>query len=77
MRCGKLNYFSFTFTNAEKRQVITLPSTDAGDAWAQLGVKLGSPMLRNGWAQSGAPLFLGEYPPGAVLTPRDQQIGQQ
>ena len=57
--------------------MVTLPSTDSGDAWFQLGIKLGSMGLRGGWQQSGAPLFLGVYPPGAVLTPRDQQIGQQ
>lgn len=72
-----LRYYSYTFTNREKRQVIGVVSTDAEDAWVQLGIKLGSAMLRSGFAQSGAPLFLGEYPPGARLTPRDQQIGQQ
>jgi len=72
-----LKYYSYTFTNQEKRQVVGVVATDASDAWAQLGSKLGSMMLRGGFAQSGAPLFLGEYPPGAKLTPRDQQIGQQ
>lgn len=72
-----LKYYSYTFTNQEKRQVIGVVSTSPDDAWAQLGIKLGSMMLRSGFAQSGAPLFLGEYPPGAKLTPRDQQIGQQ
>jgi hypothetical protein len=72
-----VKYYSYTFTNQEKRQVIGIVSTDPGDAWAQLGIKLGSMQLRQGFAQSGAPLFLGEYPPGARLTPRDQQIGQQ
>jgi hypothetical protein len=72
-----VKYYSFTFTNQEKRQSIGVVSTDSGDAWAQLGVKLGSPMMRGGWAQSGAPLLLGDYPPGTKLTPRDQQIGQQ
>ena len=77
MAATLVKYYSFTFTNIEKRQVVTLTSTDSGDAWAQLGVKLGSMALRGGFAQSGAPLFLGEYPPGAKVTPRDQQIGQQ
>lgn len=72
-----LKYYSYTFTNQEKRQVVGVVATDAGDAWAQLGIKLGSMMLRSGFAQSGAPLFLGEYAPGTKLTPRDQQIGQQ
>lgn len=72
-----LKYYSYTFTNVEKRQVVGVVSTDAGDAWAQLGIKLGGAMYRSGFAQSGAPLYLGEYPPGARLTPRDQQIGQQ
>lgn len=72
-----VKYYSYTFTNQEKRQIIGVVSTDAGDAWAQLGIKLGSPMLRAGFAQSGAPLFLGEFAPGTKLTPRDQQIGQQ
>lgn len=72
-----VKYYSFTFTNQQKRQVIGIVSTDSGDAWLQLGIKLGSMQLREGFAQSGAPLFLGEYPPGARLTPRDQQIGQQ
>ncbi len=72
-----LKYYSYTFTNQEKRQVVGVAATDAGDAWAQLGIKLGSAMLRSGFAQSGAPLYLGEYPPGAKVTPRDQQIGQQ
>lgn len=70
-------YYSYTFTNQEKRQVVGVVSTDPGDAWAQLGIKLGSSMLRSGFAQSGAPLFLGEFAPGTKLTPRDQQIGQQ
>jgi len=74
---GLLPYYSYTFTNPDKRQIVTLPSTSAGDAWAQLGIKLGSMGLRQGWAQSGAPLYLGFYPPGALPTPRDQQIGQQ
>mgnify|MGYP001343352160 CR=1 FL=1 len=69
-----LKYYSYTFMNQEKRQVVGVVATDASAAWAQLGVKLGSMMLRGGFAQSGAPLFLGEYPPGAKLTPRDQQI---
>lgn len=72
-----VKYYSYTFTNQEKRQVVGIVSTDPGDAWLQLGIKLGSMQLRQGFAQSGAPLFLGEYPPGARLTPRDQQIGQQ
>jgi hypothetical protein len=72
-----VRYYSYTFTNQEKRLVIGVVSTDPGDAWAQLGIKLGSPMLRSGFAQSGAPLFLGEFAPGTRLTPRDQQIGQQ
>lgn len=72
-----LKYYSYTFTNQEKRQVVGVVSTNCDDAWAQLGIKLGSMMLRAGFAQSGAPLFLGEFPPGARLTPRDQQIGQQ
>lgn len=72
-----VRYYSYTFTNQEKRQVVGVTATDAGDAWAQLGCKLGSMMLRGGFAQSGAPLDLGEYPPGQRPTPRDQQIGQQ
>lgn len=72
-----VRYYSFTFTNQEKRQVVGVVSTNAGDAWAQLGIKLGSMQLRQGFAQSGAPIFLGEFPPGTKLTPRDQQIGQQ
>jgi hypothetical protein len=72
-----LKYYSYTFTNQQKRQVVGVVSTDPGDAWAQLGIKLGSRQLREGFAQSGAPLYLGEFPPGAKLTPRDQQIGQQ
>jgi hypothetical protein len=70
-------YYSYTFTNQQKRQVVGIVSTDPGDAWAQLGIKLGSRQLREGFAQSGAPLFLGEFAPGTKLTPRDQQIGQQ
>lgn len=70
-------YYSYTFTNQAKKQVVGVVSTDAGDAWTQLGVKLGSPTLRAGFSQSGAPVLLGEFPPGARLTPRDQQIGQQ
>lgn len=76
-KLGLLRYFSYTFTNQEKRQVVGVVATNCDDAWAQLGVKLGSMMLRAGFAQSGAPLDLGEHPPGAKLTPRDQQIGQQ
>ena len=74
---AKKRYYSYTFTNQEKRQVVAVVSTNPEDAWAQLGVKIGSAMLRSGFAQSGAPIFLGEYEPGARLTPRDQQIGQQ
>ena len=70
-------FYSYTFTNQEKRQVIGVVSTDPGDAWVQLGIKFGSAMLRSGFAQSGAPLFLGDFPVGTKLTPRDQQIGQQ
>lgn len=70
-------YYSYTFTNQEKRQVVGVTATNPEDAWAQLGIKLGSMMLRGGFAQSGAPIFLGEFPPGAKVTPRDQQIGQQ
>lgn len=72
-----VRYYSYTFTNQEKRQVVGVTATNPEDAWAQLGVKLGSMMLRGGFAQSGAPIDLGEYPPGAKVTPRDQQIGQQ
>jgi hypothetical protein len=72
-----VKYYTYTFTNQEKRQVIAVVTTSPEDAWAQLGIKLGSMMLRSGFAQSGAPLFMGEYSPGAVITPRDQQIGQQ
>ena len=72
-----MKYYSFTFTNQEKRQVVGVVSIDSGDAWAQLGVKLGSDMLRSGFAQSGVPLYLGDYLEGTRLTPRDQQIGQQ
>lgn len=72
-----VKYYTYTFTNQEKRQVIGVVSTSPEDAWAQLGIKLGSMVLRQGFAQSGAPLFMGEFPPGAVVTPRDQQIGQQ
>ena len=72
-----LKYYSFTFINVQKRQVVGIVSTDPGDAWAQLGIKLGSMMLRGGFQQSGAGIYLGEYPPGTKLTPRDQQIGQQ
>jgi hypothetical protein len=72
-----VKYYTYTFTNQEKRQVIAVVTTSPEDAWAQLGIKLGSMMLRSGFAQSGAPLFMGEYPPGSVITPRDQQIGQQ
>ena len=74
---AKKRYYSYTFTNQSNRQVVGVVSTDPGDAWAQLGIKLGSPTLRAGFAPSGAPLLLGEFPPGAKLTPRDQQIGQQ
>lgn len=70
-------YYSYTFTNREKCQVVGVTATNPEDAWAQLGVKLGSMMLRGGFAQSGAPIYLGEFPPGAKVTPRDQQIGQQ
>ena len=70
-------YYSYTFTNQEKRQVVGVTATNPEDAWAQLGIKLGSMMLRSGFAQSGAPIYLGDYPPGAKVTPRDQQIGQQ
>lgn len=70
-------YYSYTFTNPAKRQIVGVVSTDAGDAWLQLGVKLGSMALRDGFSLSGAPVSLGEYPPGAKVTPRDQQIGQQ
>jgi hypothetical protein len=72
-----LKYYSYTFTNQEKRQVIAVTSYSPDDAWAQLGCKLGSPILRSGFAQSGAPIYLGEFTPGRVLTPRDEQIGQQ
>ena len=72
-----VKYYSYTFTNQEKRQVVGLVASSPEDAWAQLGLKLGSAMLRAGFAQSGAPFLLGEYPPGTYLTPRDQQIGQQ
>jgi len=72
-----LKYYSFTFINVQKRQVVGIVSTDPGDAWAQLGIKLGSMMLRGGFQQSGAGIYLGEFPPGTKLTPRDQQIGQQ
>lgn len=72
-----IKYYSYTFTNQVKRQVVGVVAADAGDAWAQLGIKLGSALYRDGFAQSGAPIFLGEYPPGTKLTPRDQQIGQQ
>lgn len=72
-----VRYYSYTFTNPTKRQVVGVVATDGGDAWLQLGIKLGSMMLRDGFSMSGAPLFLGEYPPGAKVTPRDQQIGQQ
>lgn len=72
-----VRYYSYTFTNQEKRQVVGVTATNPEDAWAQLGVKLGSMMLRGGFAQSGVPIDLGEYPPGAKVTPRDQQIGQQ
>lgn len=72
-----VKYYTYTFTNQEKRQVISVVTTSPEDAWAQLGIKLGSMVLRQGFAQSGAPLFMGEFPPGAVVTPRDQQIGQQ
>ena len=72
-----VKFYSFTFTNQSNRQCVGVVSTDPGDAWAQLGIKLGSPTLRAGFAQSGAPLFLGQFPRGTKLTPRDQQIGQQ
>jgi len=72
-----LKYYSFMFINVQKRQVVGIVSTDPGDAWAQLGIKLGSMMLRGGFQQSGAGIYLGEFPPGTKLTPRDQQIGQQ
>lgn len=70
-------YYSYTFTNQEKRQVVGVAATTPDDAWAQLGIKLGSMMLRGGFAQSGAPVFIGCFPPGSNITPRDQQIGQQ
>lgn len=72
-----VKYYSYTFTNPQKCQVVGVVATDASDAWLQLGVKLGSPVYKQGFALSGAPLYLGEYPPGSVPTPRDQQIGQQ
>jgi hypothetical protein len=72
-----IRYYSYTFTNQEKRQVIGVTASNPEDAWAQLGIKLGSSMLRSGYAQSGAPVYVGSYPPGAKVTPRDQQIGQQ
>lgn len=72
-----VTYYSYTFTNTQKRQVVGVVATDASDAWLQLGIKLGSAMYREGFAQSGAPVCLGQHPPGAKLTPRDQQIGQQ
>lgn len=77
MAAATVRYYSYTFTNQEKRQVVGVTATDPDDAWAQLGIKLGSMMLRGGFAQSGAPLDLGCYPPGQRPTPRDQQIGQQ
>ena len=76
MHCEQ-KYYSYTFTNKEKCQVIGVVSTNPADAWAQLGIKLGSPMLRSGFAQSGAPVYVGTHGPGAEITPRDQQIGQQ
>jgi len=72
-----VKYYSYTFTNPQKCQVVGVTATNAGDAWLQLGVKLGSSMYKQGFALSGAPVYLGEYPPGSVVTPRDQQIGQQ
>ena len=74
---GLIKYYSVTFTNTQKRQVVGIVAADPGDAWAQLGVRLGGPMWRQGFQQSGAGIYLGEYPPGTRLTPRDQQIGQQ
>ena len=73
----KKHYYNYTFTNPSNRQVVGVVSTDCSDAWAQLGIKLGSPTLRAGFSQSGAPLDLGFHSPGEKLTPRDQQIGQQ
>lgn len=70
-------YFTYTFTNQQKRQVISVVTTSPEDAWTQLGIKLGSMVLRQGFAQSGAPQFMGCYAPGSIVTPRDQQIGQQ
>ena len=75
--CRVFKYYSYTFTKVETRQVVGVVATNCEDAWAQLGVKLGSAMYRSGFAQSGAPIYLGEHSPGAKLAPRDQQIGQQ
>jgi hypothetical protein len=74
---GLVEYFSFTFIHEQKKLVCGVVSTNAGDAWAQLGIKLGSLMLREGWRHSAPAVSLGFHPPGAMLTPRDQQIGQQ
>jgi hypothetical protein len=73
----QIEYFSYTFIHEQKKLVMGVVSTTVGDAWAQLGVKLGSPMLKEGWRYCAPPVSLGFRSPGAVLTPRDQQIGQQ
>lgn len=64
------NYYSFTFQSIQAQSSLNVLATDEVDAWAQLGVKLGSRMLTHGFQLSGEPLFHGPLP--GHVTPRDQ-----
>ena len=63
--------YSFTFYNYQTKATQSVTATDWVDAWRQLGIRFGSPLLRGTFQPWGQPVAIG--PTGAASQPSQER----